>query len=62
MAGWQADKIQVNFEILKIGSELKYLTCCFISQVYRIILAVPMHSGAVLGGFLGFPETPLSQN
>ena len=28
--GWQADEIQVNFEIFKIGYRLKYLTCRFI--------------------------------
>ena len=29
-AGWLADKIQVNFEILKISCRLKYLSFCFI--------------------------------
>ena len=31
MAGrWQADEIQVNFEIFKVGCRSKYLTCRFI--------------------------------
>ena len=29
-AGLQADKIQVNFEIFKIGCSLKYSTCRFV--------------------------------
>ena len=29
-AGWQADEIQVNFEIFKIGCRLKYSTFCFV--------------------------------
>ena len=29
-AGWQADEIQVNFEILKIGCRSKYSTCRFV--------------------------------
>ena len=29
-AGRLADEIQVNFEIFKIGSRSKYLTCCFV--------------------------------
>ena len=29
-AGWQADKIQVNFEIFKIGYRLKYLSFHFV--------------------------------
>ena len=33
-AGWQAgrlaDKIQVNFEIFKVGCRSKYLTCRFV--------------------------------
>ena len=28
--GWQADKIQVNFEIFKVGCRSKYLTCRFV--------------------------------
>ena len=28
-AGWQADEIQVNFEIFKVGCRSKYLTCRF---------------------------------
>ena len=31
-AGKQADKIQVNFEIFKVGCRSKYLTCRFIYQ------------------------------
>ena len=34
MAGWQAgrqaDEIQVNFEIFKVGRRLKYSTCRFV--------------------------------
>ena len=30
MAGWQADEIQVNFEIFKIGCRSKYSTSCFV--------------------------------
>ena len=30
MAGWQADEIQVNFEIFKVGCRSKYSTCRFI--------------------------------
>ena len=30
MAGWLADKIQVNFEIFKVGCRSKYSTCRFI--------------------------------
>ena len=30
MAGRQADEIQMNFEIFKIGCRLKYSTCCFV--------------------------------
>ena len=30
LAGWQADEIQVNFEIFKIGCRLKYSSFCFI--------------------------------
>ena len=29
-AGWQADEIQVNFEIFKVGCRLKYSTCRFV--------------------------------
>ena len=29
-AGRQADEIQVNFEIFKIGCRSKYSTCCFV--------------------------------
>ena len=29
-AGWLADKIQVNFEIFKIGCRLKYLSFRFV--------------------------------
>ena len=29
-AGWQANEIQVNFEIFKIGCRSKYSTCCFV--------------------------------
>ena len=29
-AGWQADEIQVNFEIFKVGCRSKYSTCRFI--------------------------------
>ena len=29
-AGRQADKIQVNFEIFKVGCRSKYLTCRFV--------------------------------
>ena len=29
-AGWQADEIQVNFEIFKVGCRLKYSSCGFI--------------------------------
>ena len=28
--GWQADEIQVNFEIFKVGCRSKYSICCFI--------------------------------
>ena len=28
--GWQADKIQVNFEIFKVGCRSKYSTCRFV--------------------------------
>ena len=27
---WQADEIQMNFEIFKIGCRLKYSTCSFV--------------------------------
>ena len=30
MAGWLADKIQVNFQIFKVGCRSKYLTCHFV--------------------------------
>ena len=30
MAGWLADKIQVNFEIFKVGCRSKYSTCHFV--------------------------------
>ena len=30
LAGWQADEIQVNFEIFKIGCRLKYSSFCFV--------------------------------
>ena len=30
LAGWQADEIQVNFEIFKIGCRSKYSTCRFV--------------------------------
>ena len=30
MAGWQADEIQVNFKIFKIGCRLKYLSFRFV--------------------------------
>ena len=29
-AGWQADEIQVNFKIFKIGCRSKYSTCRFV--------------------------------
>ena len=29
-AGWQADEIQVNFEIFKIGCRSKYSMCRFV--------------------------------
>ena len=29
-AGWQADEIQVNFKIFKVGCRLKYSTCHFV--------------------------------
>ena len=29
-AGWQADEIQMNFEIFKIGCRSKYSTCRFV--------------------------------
>ena len=29
-AGKQADEIQVNFKIFKVGCRLKYSTCCFV--------------------------------
>ena len=29
-AGWPADKIQVNFEIFKVGCMSKYSTCHFV--------------------------------
>ena len=29
-AGWLADKIQVNFEIFKVGCRSKYSTCHFV--------------------------------
>ena len=43
-AGRQADKIQVNFEIFKIGCRPKYSTCRFVLPRYSIIIALPMHS------------------
>ena len=33
LAGWQADEIQVNFEIFKVGCRSKYSTCRFVYQV-----------------------------
>ena len=30
LAGWQADKIQVNFEIFKVGCRSKYSICRFV--------------------------------
>ena len=30
MAGWQADKIQVNFEIFKINYRIRYSTFCWV--------------------------------
>ena len=30
LAGWQADEIQVNFEIFKVGCRSKYSTCRFV--------------------------------
>ena len=30
LAGWQADEIQVNFEIFKVGCRSKYSTCHFV--------------------------------
>ena len=30
LAGRQADEIQVNFEIFKVGCRSKYSTCCFV--------------------------------
>ena len=39
-AGRQADEIQVNFEIFKIGCRSKYSTC---HSRYSIITALPMH-------------------
>ena len=32
LAGWLADKIQVNFEIFKVGCRSKYSTCRFVNQ------------------------------
>ena len=29
-AGWQADEIQVNFEIFKVGCRSKYSSCRFV--------------------------------
>ena len=29
-AGWQADEIQVNFKIFKVGCRSKYSTCRFV--------------------------------
>ena len=43
-AGWQADEIQVNFEIFKVGCRSKYSTCRFVLPRYSIITALPMHS------------------
>ena len=31
-AGWQADEIQVNFEIFNVGCRSKYSTCRFVNQ------------------------------
>ena len=44
LAGWQADEIQVNFEIFKVGCRSKYSTCRFVLPRYSIITALPMHS------------------
>ena len=30
LSGWQADEIQVNFEIFKVGCRSKYSTCRFV--------------------------------
>ena len=43
-AGWQADEIQVNFEIFKVGCRSKYSTCRFVLPRYSIITALPIHS------------------
>ena len=43
-AGRQADEIQVNFEIFKVGCRSKYSTCRFVLPRYSIITALPMHS------------------
>ena len=32
LAGWQADEIQVNFEIFNVGCRSKYSTCRFVNQ------------------------------
>ena len=40
LAGWQADEIQVNFEIFKVGCRSKYSTYRF---RYSIITALLMH-------------------
>ena len=40
-AGWQADEVQVNFEIFKVGCRLKYLTCHFkVQHHYSLTNAV----------------------
>ena len=31
-AGRQADEIEVNFEIFKVGCRSKYSSCCFVNQ------------------------------
>ena len=43
-AGRQADEIQVNFEIFKVGCRSKYSTCRFVLPRYSIITALPMQS------------------
>ena len=39
-----AGKIQVIFEIFKVGCRSKYSTCRFVYPRYSIITALPMHS------------------
>ena len=49
-AGRQADEIQVNFEIFKVGCRSKYSTCRFVLPRYSIITALPMHSSRFFRG------------